>query len=77
MQSTGPQPQVKLFASVLNQCEHNPLCFQIPANNFTARAVKLFVRVEKLLHEQHGQIMTCAKDRLNPSAGSDDPWRTS
>ena len=29
-----------------------------------------------MLAKQH-QNMTCAKDRLHPSEGSDDPWRTS
>ena len=48
--------------------------FKTDANNFTARAVKLFVHIDA---SQHHQRMTCAKDRLNPSAGSDDPWHTS
>ena len=39
--------------------------------------VKLFVQVENVLDEQHRQIMTYAKDHLNPSAGSDDPQHMS
>ena len=53
------------------------LCFQTNANNFTVRMVKLFVQVENVLDEQHRQIMTCAEDRLNPSAGSDNPQHMS
>ena len=48
--------------------------FKTDANNLTACAVKLFVPIDA---SQHHQRMTCAKDRLNPSAGSDDPWRMS
>ena len=31
----------------------------------------------KYYDEQHCQTMMCAKDCLNPSVGSDDPWRMS
>ena len=40
--------------------------FKTDANNFTARAVNLFVHIDV---SQHHQRMTCVKDHLNPSAG--------
>ena len=61
----------------MQMMEIDHLCFQTNANNFTVHMMKLFVPVENVLDEQHRQIMTYAKDRLNPSAGSDDPWHMS
>ena len=61
----------------MQMIEIDHLCFQTNANNFTTCMVKLFVQVENVLDEQHRQIMTYAKDHLNPSAGSDDPWHMS
>ena len=73
VQATAPNN----WETYMYMIEIDHFCFQTNANNFTMHAVKLFVQVENVLDEQHRQIMMYAKDRLNPSAGSDNPWHTS